>query len=144
MTSSWFESIRDKKIRSKRERHQAGKKWRNTKLTISWDFNRQEKHKVSSLVHTARYKFSTERIALSSFSKELHQIVNTLSNRHRLTILPTIYRSADVLSLFIRHFNNKVKKVTTNIASKTFISSLATAFFFHLKTFCNPQPKNSF
>ena len=34
-------------------------------------------------MHTAKCKFYTERIALASSSKELHQIVNTLSNRHQ-------------------------------------------------------------
>ena len=53
----------------------------------------QAKHKVSILVHTAKCKFYTERIALASSSKELHQIVNTLSNRHPPKILPTIYPS---------------------------------------------------
>ena len=38
----------------------------------------QAKHKVSKLVHTAKCKFYTERIALASSSKELQQIVNTL------------------------------------------------------------------
>ena len=69
------------------------RKWRNTKLTIFKDLYRQAKHKVSKLVHTAKCKFYTERIALASSSKELHQIVNTLSNRHPPKILPTIYPS---------------------------------------------------
>ena len=47
-------------------------------------------------MHTAKCKFYTERIALASSSKELHQIVNTLSNRHPPKILPTIYPSADL------------------------------------------------
>ena len=68
---------------------------------------RQAKHKVSKLVHTAKYQFFTERIALASSIKELHQIVNTVSNRHPPSILPTIYHSADLPSLFIRHCNNK-------------------------------------
>ena len=54
----------------------------NTKLIIFKDLYRQAKHKVSKLVHTAKCKFYTERIALAFSSKELHQIVNTLSNRH--------------------------------------------------------------
>ena len=39
---------------------------------------------------TAKCNFYNERIALASSSKELHQIVNTLSNRHPTKILPTI------------------------------------------------------
>ena len=49
-----------------------------------------EQVKVSKLVHTANCKFYIERIALASSSKELHKIVNTLSNRHQPKILPTI------------------------------------------------------
>ena len=89
-SSPWFESIRDELFIAKRERRQAERKWRNTKLTIFKDLYGQAKHKVSKLVHTAKCKFYTERIALASSSKELHQIVNTLSNRHPPKILPTI------------------------------------------------------
>ena len=81
-SSPWFESIGDELFIAKREWRQAERKWRNTKLTIFKDLYGQAKHKVSKLVHTAKCKFYTERIALASSSKELHQIVNTLSNRH--------------------------------------------------------------
>ena len=90
----------------KKERRQAERKWRNTKLTIFMDFYRQAKHKVSNLVHTAKCQFYTERIALASSSKELHQIDNTLSNRHLPKILPAIYPSADLHSLFIKHITS--------------------------------------
>ena len=100
-TSPWLESIRDELFIAKRERRQAERKLRNTKLTIFKDLYGQAKHKVSRLVHTAKCKFYTERIALGSSSKELHQIVNTLSNRHPPKILPTIYPSADLPSIFI-------------------------------------------
>ena len=89
-SSLWFESIRDELFIAKRERRQAERKWRNTKLTIFKDLHRQAKHKASKLVHTAKCKSYTEIIALASSSKELHQIVNTLSNRHPPRILPTI------------------------------------------------------
>ena len=110
----------------KRERRQAERKWRNTKLIIFKDLYRQAKHKVSKLVHTAKCKFYTERIALASSSKELHQIVNTLSNRHPPKILPTIYPSADLPSIFIKHFTNKVEKLRANIASEHVTSTLVT------------------
>ena len=89
-SSPWFESIRDELFIAKRERRQAERKWRNTKLTIFKDLYGQAKHKVSKLAHTAKCKFHNEGIALASSSKELHQIVNTLSNRHPPKILPTI------------------------------------------------------
>ena len=124
-SSPWFESIRDELVIAKRERRQAERKWRNTKLTIFKDLYGQAKHKVSKLVHTAKCKFYTEKIALASSSKELHQIVNTLSNRHPPKVLPTIYPSADPPSLFIRHFTNKVGKLLANIASEPVTSTLA-------------------
>ena len=89
-SSPWFESMRYELFIAKRERRQAERKWRNTKLTIFKDFYRLAKHKVLKLVHTAKCKFYTERIAPVSSSKELHQIVNTLSNGHPPKILPTI------------------------------------------------------
>ena len=125
-SSPWFESIRDELFIAKRERHQAERKWRNTKLTIFKNLYRQAKHKVSKHVHTAKCKFYTERIALASSSKELHQIVNTLSNRHPPKILPTIYPSADLPSIFIKHFTNKVEKHRANIASEHVTSTLVT------------------
>ena len=88
---------------------------------------------VSKLVHSAKCKFYTERIALASSSKELHQIVNILSNRHPPKILPTIYPSADLPSIFIKHFTNKVEKLRANIASEhvtsTFVTGTTAATF---------------
>ena len=52
------------------------------KVTIFKDLYRQARHKASKLAHSAKCKFYTESIALASSSKELHQIVNVLSNRH--------------------------------------------------------------
>ena len=83
-----------------------------------------------NLVHTAKCQFCTDGITLASSSKELHQIVNTLSNRHPPKILPTIYLSADLPSIFIRHFTNNVKKnsyITVNI-----FLSFALHGMFHL------------
>ena len=125
-SSPWFESIRDELFIAKRERRQAERKWRNTKLTIFKDLYGQAKHKVLKLVHTAKCKFYTEIIALASSSKELHQIVNTLSNRHPPKILPTIYPSADLPSIFIRHFANKEEKFRAHIASEPGTSTLVT------------------
>ena len=125
-SSPWFESIRDEILIAKRERRQAERKWRNTKLTIFNDLYRQAKNKVSRLVHTAKCKFNTEGIALASFSKELHQIVNSLSNRHPPKTLPTIYPRADLPSIFIKHFTNKAEKLRANIASEHVTSTLVT------------------
>ena len=77
-SSPLFESIRDDLFMAKRKRRQAERKWRNTKLTIFKDLYRQAKHKASKLVHSAKCKFYTEKIALASSSKELHKIVTTL------------------------------------------------------------------
>ena len=71
-------------------------------------------------------KFYIKRIALASSIKELHQIVNILSNRHPPKTLPTIYPSADLPSIFIKHFTNKVEKLRANIASEHVTSTLVT------------------
>ena len=71
-------SIRDELFIAKRERRQAERKWRNTKLTIFKDLYRQAKHMVSILVHTAKCKFYTERIALASSVKTEHENKNHL------------------------------------------------------------------
>ena len=125
-SSSLFESISDELFRAMKGRHQTERKWKNTKLTMFKDLYRQAKHKVSKLVHTAKFHFYTERIALASSSKELHQIVNTLSNRHPPKTNSTIYPSADHPSLFIKHFTNKVEKLRANIASEDVTSILDT------------------
>ena len=77
-------------------------------------------------MHTVKYEFYTDRIALASSSNELHQIVNTLSNRHQPKILPAIYPSADLPSIFIKHFTNKVEKYEANIASEHVTSTHVT------------------
>ena len=125
-SSPWFESIRDELFIAKRERRQAERKWRNTKLTIFKDLYRQARHMVSKIVHTATCQICTERKALAFSCRELHQIVMTLSNRHPPKILLIIYPSADLLSLFIRHFTNKVEKLIANIASEHVTSTLVT------------------
>ena len=81
---------------------------------------------VSILVHTAKCKSYTERIALASSSKEMHQIVNTLSNRNPPMILPAIYHSADRSSIFIKHLTKEVEKHRANIASEHVASTLVT------------------
>ena len=81
---------------------------------------------VSKIVQTAKCKSYTERVALASSSKEQHQIVNTLTNRHPTKILPTIYPSADLPSIFIKHFANKVEKLRATIASEHVTSTLVT------------------
>ena len=91
---------------------------RNTKLTIFKDLNRQARHKVTKLVHTAKCKSYAEKISLASSSQELHKIVSTLSNRHPPKILQTIYPSADIPSIFIKHFTNIVEKLRANTASE--------------------------
>ena len=125
-SSPWFESIKDELFMAKREGRQAERKWRNTKLTIFKDLYRQVMHNVSKLVHAAKCKYYTERIALASSSKELHQIVNALSDRHPPTILPNIYPNVDLPSIFIKHFSNKAQKLTANIASEHVASTLVT------------------
>ena len=142
-SSPWFESIRDELFIAKRKRRQAERKWRNIKLYIFKDLYRQAKHKVSRLVHTAKCKFYTDIIALASFSKELHQIVHTLSNRHLPKTLPNTNPSADLPSLFIKHFTNKVEKIGANIASEhvtsTLVTGTTTATFFHFENCHNQQ-----
>ena len=125
-SSPWFESIRDELFVDKRERRQAERKLRNTKLTIFKDLYGQAKHNVSRLMHTCKCKFNTERIALASSSKELHQIVNALSNKHPPKLLPTIYTSDDLPSIFVKHFINKVDTLRASIASEHVASTLAT------------------
>ena len=125
-SSPWFTSIGDELFIAKRERRQTERKWRNTILTIFKDLYRQEKHNLSKHEHTAKCKSYTERIALASSSKELHQIVNTLSNIHPPKIFPTIYPSADLPSIFIKHFANKVEKLRANDASEHVASTLVT------------------
>ena len=125
-SSPWLESIRDELFMAKRESRQAERKWRNIKLTIDKDLYRLAKHKVSKFVHSAICKFYTEGIAQASSSKELHQVVNALSNRHLPKILPTIYHCADLPSIFIKHFTNEVEKLSANITSEHFTSTLVT------------------
>ena len=136
-SSPWFESIRDELSIAKRERRQAERKLRKTKITIFKDLYRQAKHKASKLVHTNKCKFYTERIGLASSCKELHQIVNTLSNIHPPKILPTIYPSADLPSTFIKHFTNKVEKLRAilllNILPQHLLLGQLLQLFLHLK-----------
>ena len=116
---------------AKRDRRQAEKKWRNTKLTIFKDLYRQAKHKVSKLVHTAKCKFYTEIIALACSSKELHQIVNKLSNRHPPKILPTFpVFSSNTLPT---KYRNLELTLLLNMLPQYLILGQLLQLFFHLK-----------
>ena len=77
-------------------------------------------------MHTAKCKFYTEGIALASSSIELHQIINTLSNRHPPKTLPTNNPSADLPCIFIKHIANKVENLRANISSEHVASTLVT------------------
>ena len=77
-------------------------------------------------MHTAKCKFYNERIAQASSGNELHQIVNTHSHRHPPKILPTIYPSCDLPSIFINHFAIKVEKPIAKIASEHVTTTLVT------------------
>ena len=57
-SSPWPESIREELFMAKRERRQAEKKWRNTKLTVFKDLYRQAKHKVSNLCTQLNVNFT--------------------------------------------------------------------------------------
>ena len=46
--------------------------------------------------------------------------------QHPPKILPTIYPSADLPSIFIKHLTNKVEKLRANIASKHVTSTHVT------------------
>ena len=79
---------------------------------------------ISKLVHTARCKFYTERIALALSSNELHQVVNTLSNRHTPKILSAIYPSADLPSLFINSLPTKLRNLELTLFQNTLFLQL--------------------
>ena len=55
-SSPLFESIKDELCKAKRERPEAERKWRSTKLNILGDLYRQAKHKVSKHLLTANCK----------------------------------------------------------------------------------------
>ena len=80
-SSPWCESIRVELFNVRRDRRQAERKWKNTKLTIFEELYKHANHKVSKLVHTAKCNLYTGRIALAYSSKKLYEIVNRLSNR---------------------------------------------------------------
>ena len=58
------------------------RKWKKTKQINFTDLCWHANHNVSNIVHIAKCRFCTERIALTSSSKELHQILDALSNRY--------------------------------------------------------------
>ena len=114
----WFESIGDERFIATRETS-GREEMEEHKVNY---FQDRQSTRSQNLYTVA----NTEKIALASSSKELHQIVNTLSNRHPPRILPTIYPSADLTSIFIKHFTNKVEKHRANIASEHVISTFVT------------------
>ena len=80
-SSPWFESIRDELLKAEKK---ISSTWSKTKLTLSRDLYRQEKHRVLRPVHTALCQFCAEIIALSTSSNKLHQIVHALLNNSHL------------------------------------------------------------
>ena len=72
-------------------------------------------------MHTTKCQFCTKRIALSFYSKDLRLSAHT--NRHPPKLLPTICPSADLPSLFISHFTNKVEKHRASSAAELITST---------------------
>ena len=70
--------------------------------------------------------YMVRELKCDGVGKELRQIVNAHSNRHPPKILSAIYPSANLPSLFIRHFTNKVEKHRACIASEHVTSTLVT------------------
>ena len=108
---------------------------------------RKAKHMVSRLVNTSNRLFSTEKLAQASIYYELHQVVNSLANRHPPN-LPTIYPSSDLPNLFIRHNTNTVEKRRANIALDPVSQHLLIGQLLqpnhHFKKCHNQQRKNTF
>ena len=71
-SSPWFVSIRDELLIAKRERRQAERQWRNTRLTILKDLYRQAKHKVSKRVQTANCSSAFDTIDQPILVHRLH------------------------------------------------------------------------
>ena len=93
------------------------------------------KHKVSKLGRICEFQFYTKRIVLLISSKELHQVVDAGSNGHLPKTMSTIYRSAELICLFIRQFSSKLDKARANIASEpaastsTLVTGITTTVF---------------
>ena len=123
-SSHWFESIRDELFIAKRERRQAERKWRNTKLTIFKDLYRQAKHKVSKLVHTAKCK-----------SELLHSMQSCISNvkawatANMLKLNDNKTELMLVTSKRIKHLHNLPTSITIGNAQVPFKQSLKNLGF---------------
>ena len=103
-----------------------------------------EEHKVNyfqGLVQTGKEQglksCAQAKCKFYTSSKELHQIVNTLSNNNPPKILPTIYPSSDLPSIFIKHFTNKVGNLELalflNMLPQHLLLGQLLQLFLHLK-----------
>ena len=100
---------------------------------------------------TAKIKINANSLALSTSSKELDQIVDTLPNRHPSKTLPTIYPSAELLSLFARHFSDTVVNIRESNAfepvhiTSILVNGTTAATFYSLEeSSSDPLSKNAF
>ena len=80
----------------------------------------------------------------------MHQIINTLLDRHNPNILPYIYICADHPSLFIRQLNNNEETRRVNISSlpvastSTLVTGSPTTTLSSIDEFHNKQRKIAF
>ena len=132
-STPWIESIRDELLNAKKNRRQAERRWKNTKLfSKTWKCTYTTNFKTCAW---SNRQFSSEVIAPTTSFEDLRLIINTLSDWHQPVKLQTIYPSANLLSLIFKHNNNEVRKHRSNIASKsvtlssTKVSRTASATF---------------
>ena len=72
------------------------------------DLCRRAKHNLSKGVHTAKCQFYAKIITMSSSSKELLQIVGTLSGRRHVKKIP-LFALVLTNAVFIMHFSDKIE-----------------------------------
>ena len=111
-------------------------------------FVQTAKAKGSQFVQTAKRKFYTEKIPLSSVSKELCDVVIALSNRHPPKILPTINPIAELPCLSSDTLQTKQKNIELTLLHSLLLQhgllEQLLHLFLNLKTCHNIQWKNAF
>jgi hypothetical protein len=111
----WYADIRDELCQAKQQRRQAERQWRKSGLTVHKQIYSAVKRRVTAVVHGAKTRFYSSKIASSATSRQLFDVCGRLCGRSAGTPLPTVHSSSQLPDLFSDYFVRKVTDIRAEL-----------------------------
>ena len=100
---------------AKRERRQAERRWKKTKLTVDREILKDRQQSVNKMCDEAKTLFYNKKIEdAGNDSKELFKLSNTLLKKAKDNSLPTHTCEKELANNFGNYFSQKIEKIRTD------------------------------